>query len=117
LGESQDGQGIAILRLRLCERSAVEFITTEQWYTISSMADSVAKHEEAQKLLHGASYDQYAPRLDKRVNGMVREWSDLILFASVAIARSTEKDGMGYLKVWKQERKKTFLRLFDSILN
>jgi len=32
--------------------SAVEFITTDQWYTISSMADAVAKHEEAQKLLH-----------------------------------------------------------------
>jgi len=32
--------------------SAVEFITTEQWYTVSSMADAVAKHEEAQKLLH-----------------------------------------------------------------
>jgi len=32
--------------------SAVEFITTEQWYTVSSMADSVAKHAEAQKLLH-----------------------------------------------------------------
>jgi hypothetical protein len=31
--------------------SAVEFITTEQWHTVSSMADSVTKHEEAQKLL------------------------------------------------------------------
>jgi hypothetical protein len=41
----------------------------------------------------GASYDQYAPRLDKRINGLLREWSDLILFASVEISRSTEKDG------------------------
>ena len=32
--------------------SAVEFITTEQWYIISSMADAAMKHEEAQKLLH-----------------------------------------------------------------
>ena len=32
--------------------SAVEFITTEQWYVISNMADSVARHAEAQKLLH-----------------------------------------------------------------
>lgn len=31
---------------------ALEFLTTEQWYTVSSMADAVAKHEEAQKLLH-----------------------------------------------------------------
>jgi len=30
---------------------SIEFITTEQWYIVSSMADSVAKHEEAQKLL------------------------------------------------------------------
>jgi hypothetical protein len=42
---------------------------------------------------NGSSYDQYAPRLDKRINGMMREWSDLILFASVEISRSTEKDG------------------------
>jgi hypothetical protein len=32
--------------------TAVEFITMEQWYTVSSMAHSVAKHAEAQKLLH-----------------------------------------------------------------
>lgn len=32
--------------------SAVGFITTEQWYTVSSMAESVAKHKEAQKFLH-----------------------------------------------------------------
>ncbi|MDR0328884.1 MAG: PD-(D/E)XK nuclease-like domain-containing protein [Planctomycetaceae bacterium] len=30
----------------------IEFLTTTQWYTVSSMADSVAKHAEAQKLLH-----------------------------------------------------------------
>jgi len=36
--------------------SAVEFITTEQWYTISNMADSVANHAEAQELLnHGVA--------------------------------------------------------------
>jgi len=36
--------------------SAVEFITTEQWYVVSSMADAVAKHEKAQKLLrHGVA--------------------------------------------------------------
>ena len=32
--------------------SAAEFITTEQWFVISRMADSVANHAEAQKLLH-----------------------------------------------------------------
>ena len=32
--------------------AAIEFITTEQWYSVSSMADSVTKHVEAQKLLH-----------------------------------------------------------------
>ena len=36
--------------------TAVEFITTEQWYVVSSMANSVAKHAEAQKLLnHGVA--------------------------------------------------------------
>ena len=36
--------------------TAVEFITTEQWYIVSSMAHSVAKHAEAQKLLnHGVA--------------------------------------------------------------
>jgi len=29
----------------------IEFITTEQWYVVSSMADAVAKHVESQKLL------------------------------------------------------------------
>jgi hypothetical protein len=29
----------------------ITFLTTDQWYIISSMADSVTKHEEAQKLL------------------------------------------------------------------
>jgi len=38
--------------------SAVEFITTEQWYTVSSMADAVSKHEEAQKLLHHGVAEQ-----------------------------------------------------------
>ena len=41
----------------------------------------------------GTSYDQYAPRLDKRINGMMREWSDLIAFATVEISRKTEKEG------------------------
>jgi len=41
----------------------------------------------------GASYDQYAPRLDKRINGLLREWSDAIGFATVEISRTTEKDG------------------------
>jgi hypothetical protein len=31
--------------------ATLEFITTEQWYLVSSMADSVMRHEEAQKLL------------------------------------------------------------------
>ena len=30
----------------------VEFLGTAQWYVVSSMADSVARHAEAQKLLH-----------------------------------------------------------------
>jgi len=38
--------------MQRCDKgTAVEFLTTAQWYTVSSMADSVAKHEEAQKLL------------------------------------------------------------------
>ena len=41
----------------------------------------------------GSSYDQYAPRLDKRINGMVREWSDLIAFATVEIFRTTKDEG------------------------
>ena len=38
--------------------SAVEFITTEQLITIYRMADAVAKHEEAQKLLHHGVAEQ-----------------------------------------------------------
>jgi hypothetical protein len=56
---------------------------------------------------NGSSYDQYAPRLDKRVNGMVREWSDLIAFATVEISRSTEKDGLKERVVAKAVKDRT----------
>ena len=52
----------------------------------------------------GASYDQYAPRLDKRVNGLIREWSDVIAFASIEISRSIEKDGFKQRVVAKAVR-------------
>jgi hypothetical protein len=41
----------------------------------------------------GASYDQYAPRLDKRINGLVKEWSDIIGFATHNIRKETEEEG------------------------
>ena len=41
----------------------------------------------------GASYDQYAPRLDKRVNGIVKEWSDIIGFATHAIVKTEATKG------------------------
>ena len=56
---------------------------------------------------NGPSYDQYAPRLDKRINGMMREWSDLIAFATVAISRSTEKDGFKERVVAKSVKDQT----------
>jgi hypothetical protein len=43
----------------------------------------------------GGSYDQYAPRLDKRINGIVREWSDVIAFATHSITKTEEKKGFG----------------------
>ena len=56
---------------------------------------------------NGSSYDQYAPRLDKRINGLVREWSDLIIFATVPISRSTEKDGFKERVIAKAIKDKT----------
>ena len=52
-------------------------------------------HSKLEKIVDptGASYDQYAPRLDKRINGLLREWCDLIIFATIEISRTTEKDG------------------------
>jgi hypothetical protein len=41
----------------------------------------------------GTSYDQYAPRLDKRINGLVKEWSDIIGFATHKIRKETEDEG------------------------
>ena len=41
----------------------------------------------------GASYDQYAPRLDKRVNGLVKEWVDIIAFATHTIAKTEQDEG------------------------
>ena len=43
----------------------------------------------------GGSYDQYAPRLDKRINGIVKEWSDIIGFATHSITKTEEKKGFG----------------------
>ncbi|MDR1141453.1 MAG: ATP-binding protein [Planctomycetaceae bacterium] len=41
----------------------------------------------------GSSYDQYAPRLDKRINGMIKEWADVIAFATHAIRKEEIKEG------------------------
>jgi hypothetical protein len=55
----------------------------------------------------GASYDQYAPRLDKRINSLLREWADIIAFASIEISRTTEKDGFKQRVVAKAVRDQT----------
>jgi hypothetical protein len=54
----------------------------------------------------GASYDQYAPRLDRRVNGLVREWTDVIGFATFSIVRTEEKEGFGKRTVAKSVKDK-----------
>jgi hypothetical protein len=54
----------------------------------------------------GASYDQYAPRLDKRVNGMLREWCDAILFATIKVSRTEEKDGFNKRTIAKSIKNK-----------
>ena len=41
----------------------------------------------------GASYDQYSPRLDKRINGLVKEWVDLIGFATQNIVKIEHDEG------------------------
>jgi hypothetical protein len=41
----------------------------------------------------GTSYDQYAPRLDKRINGMVKEWADIIAFATHLIRKEELNEG------------------------
>jgi len=43
----------------------------------------------------GASYDQYAPRLDKRVNGLVKEWCDIIGFASHYMRKEEQDENFG----------------------
>jgi hypothetical protein len=52
-------------------------------------------HTKTEKVVPptGESYDQFAPRLDKRVNGMVKEWSDIIGFATYEIAVTTKDEG------------------------
>ena len=69
----------------------------------------VTAHSKSEKIEDptGASYDQYAPRLDKRVNGLIREWSDLIGFATVEISRSTEKEGFKQRVIAKAVRDKS----------
>ena len=43
----------------------------------------------------GSSYDQYAPRIDKRVNGIIKEWPDIIAFATHAIRKEEKDEGFG----------------------
>jgi len=50
-----------------------------------------AKIEKIQDSL-GAAYDEYSPRLEKRVNGFVKEWPDIIGFASQKIVRTEGAD-------------------------
>jgi predicted CopG family antitoxin len=66
-------------------------------------------HSKLEKIVDptGASYDQYAPRLDRRINGLLREWCDLIIFASIEISRSTEKDGFNQRVIAKAVRDKS----------
>jgi len=49
----------------------------------------------------GGSYDQHSPRLDKRINAMMREWSDIIGFATYAIFKEEEKSGFSTRTVAK----------------
>jgi len=49
----------------------------------------------------GGAYDQSAPRMDKRINGLVREWVDIIGFATYAITKVEEKSGFGTRTVAK----------------
>jgi hypothetical protein len=54
-------------------------------------------HSKSEKVADptGASYDQCAPRLDKRVNGLCKEWVDVIGFATLAIRTEAQKEGFG----------------------
>lgn len=54
----------------------------------------------------GTSYDQFAPRLDKRVNGIIKEWSDVIGFATHKIRREELKEGFGKRTVAKTIKEK-----------
>jgi hypothetical protein len=49
----------------------------------------------------GGAYDQSSPRLDKRINGLVREWVDIIGFATYAITKVEEKSGFNTRTVAK----------------
>jgi hypothetical protein len=54
----------------------------------------------------GSSYDQYAPRLDRRINGLLREWVDVIGFATHSIVKTEEKEGFGKRTVAKAVKDK-----------
>jgi hypothetical protein len=54
----------------------------------------------------GTSYDQYAPRLDKRINGIVKEWSDIIGFATHSIVKEEKKEGFDKRTIAKSIKNK-----------
>ena len=65
-------------------------------------------HSKLEKIIDptGASYDQYAPRLDKRINGLLKEWSDIISFAHTKVSRTEEKDGFNKRTIAKSVKDK-----------
>jgi len=65
-----------ILGLFTC--SGLEYLYQKKQMNIVLIAHTKIEKIE---LIDGTQYDMYTPLLDKRINGIVKQWSDMILFA------------------------------------
>jgi len=91
LAELDFGKGYALLIPQF--ESVIHLLN--QLRKVRKMNVILIAHTKLEKIADpsGASYDQYAPRLDKRVNGIVKEWVDIIAFATHTVAKTEQDEG------------------------
>jgi len=90
LADFDYGKGYAIL-VPLFEKFILQLNSLRKTKKMNVILIAHSKMEKIEDPT-GASYDQYSPRLDKRINGIVKEWPDTIGFASHHIRREEEKE-------------------------
>ena len=91
IAEFPYGQGYDLLK-----PPAVQLLDSLNLLYKRGMHVVLIAHTKIEKIADptGEGFDQYAPRLDKRINGMFKEWADMCLYATYYAAKKEVADGM-----------------------